>query len=66
MRLTFKYPVYPTKTQEQTLLDWFDHLCELQNSARNNRKQAHETEGRFVTQYEQQAPLTAGRAKYDD
>ena len=53
MRLTFQYPVYPTKTQEQTLLAWFDHLCELQNSARNNRKFAHETEGRFVRQSDQ-------------
>ena len=66
MRLTFQYPVYPTKTQEQTLLDYFDHLCELQNSARNNRKFAHETEGRFVTQSDQQALLTVARAKYDD
>ena len=66
MRLTFKYPVYPTKTQEEILLLWFDHLCELQNSARGNRKHAHQTEGRFVTQFEQQALLTVARAKYDD
>ena len=31
MKLTFEYPVYPTKTQEATLLGWLDHLCELQN-----------------------------------
>ena len=66
MRLTFKYPLYPTKTEAQTLLEWFDHLCELQNSARNNRKFAHEAEGRFVTQSEQQALLTVAREKYDD
>ncbi|MCY3742282.1 MAG: transposase [Candidatus Poribacteria bacterium] len=66
MRLTFKYPVYPTKTQETTLLAWFDHLCELQNSARNNRKYAYEEEGRFVSQGEQQALLTTAREKYDD
>ena len=66
MRLTFKYPVYPTKTQEHTLLGWFDHLCELQNSARHHRKFAHEAEGRFVTQSEQQALLTVAREKYDD
>ncbi len=66
MRLTFQYPVYPTKTQEQTLLDYFGHLCELQNSARNNRKFAHEEEGRFVTQGEQEKLLTAAREKYDD
>ena len=66
MRLTFKDPVYPTKTQAQTLLTWFDHLCELQNSARNHRKFAYEEESRFVTQYEQQGLLTVARAKYDD
>ena len=66
MRLTFKYPVYPTKTQQETLLDWLDHLCELQNSARNNRKYAYEEEGRFVSQGEQEKLLTAAREKYDD
>ena len=66
MKLTFTYPVYPTKTQERTLFEWLDHLCELQNSARNNRKHTHETEGRFVTQYEQQSLLTIAREKYDD
>ena len=66
MRLTFKYPVYPTKTQETTLLAWFDHLCELQNSARNNRKFAHEEEGRFVSRYDQEHLLKVAREKYDD
>ena len=37
MKLTFKYPVYPTQTQAQTLFEWLDHLCELQNSARHDR-----------------------------
>ena len=66
MRLTFKYPVYPTQTQETTLLAWFDHLCELHNSARNNRKFAHETEGRFVSRYDQEQLLKVAREKYDD
>ena len=66
MRLTFEYPVYPTKTQAQTLLEWFDHLCELQNSARNNRKFAHEEEGRFVSRYDQEQLLKVAREKYDD
>ena len=66
MILNFKYPVYPTKTQEQTLLAWFDHLCELQNSARNNRKHAYETEGRFVSRYDQEQLLKVAREKYDD
>ena len=66
MKLTFRYPVYPTKTQEQTLLGWFDHLCELQNSARNNRKFVHEEEGRFVSRYDQEQLLKVAREKYDD
>ena len=66
MKLTFKYPVYPTQTQAHTLFEWLDHLCELQNSARHDRIVARETENRFVTQYDQQALLTAARSKYDD
>ena len=66
MKLTFKYPVYPTQTQAHTLLEWLDHLCELQNSARHDRIVVRETENRFVTQYDQQALLTVARKKYDD
>ena len=66
MRRTFKYPVYPTRTQETTLLQWFDHLCELQNSARHDRIVAKEVEDRFVTLSEQQDKLTVAREKYDD
>ena len=66
MRLTFKFPIYPTKTQEQTLLAWLDHLCELQNSARHDRLVALETENRFVSLSDQQDLLTAAREKYDD
>ena len=66
MRLTFKYPVYPTQEEERTLEKWFDHLCELQNSARNNRKFAYETEGRFVSRYDQEQLLKVAREKYDD
>ena len=66
MKLTFRYPVYPTKTQETTLLKWLDHLCDLQNSARHDRLVAHETEGAFVSLTDQQQLLTAAREKYDD
>ena len=66
MRLTFKYPIYPTPEEERTLLAWFDHLCDLQNSARNNRKFAHEEEGRFVSRYDQEHLLKVAREKYDD
>ena len=53
MILTFKYRIYPRKEQEQTLLEWFEHLCDLQNSARLNRIRAWE-EGRSVSRYEQE------------
>ena len=66
MRLTFKYPVYPTQAQEKTLLKWLDNLCELQNSARHDRLVALETENRFVSLSDQQDLLTAAREKYDD
>ena len=66
MKLTFRYPLRPTKSQEQTFLDWFEHLKDLQNSARDNRKYAYEEEGRFVTLNEQQTLLTEARKKYDD
>ena len=48
------------------MFEWLDHLCELQNSARHDRIVVRETENRFVTQYDQQALLTAARKKYDD
>ena len=66
MRLAFKYPVYPTQEEERTLEKWLDHLCELQNAARNNHKFAHETEGRFVSRYDQEQLLKVAREKYDD
>ena len=66
MRLTFKYPVYPIQEEERTLEKWLDHLCELQNSARDNRKFAHEEEGRFVSRYDQEHLLKVAREKYDD
>ena len=66
MRLTFRYPVYPTRTQEITLLSWLDHLCELQNSARHDRKVAWETAGERVSCNEQQKKLTVAREKYAD
>ena len=66
MRRTFRYPVYPTKAQEITLFQWLDHLCELQNSARHDRKVAWETEGERVSCNDQQKKLTVARKKYAD
>ena len=66
MELTSVYPVYPTKTQETTLCEWLDHLCELQNSARHDRKVAWETEGERVSYNDQSRKLTIAREKYAD
>ena len=66
MRLTFKYPVYPTKAQEQTLFEWLDHLCQLQNSARHDRLVAWETEHTSVSLNDQQKKLRSAREKYAD
>ena len=48
------------------MLAWFDHLCELQNSARHDRLVAYETEGIFVSLSDQQTLLRQARKKYDD
>ena len=66
MKLTFRYPVHPTKTQETTLLRWLDHLCELRNSARHDRKVAWETEGERVSYNDQSRKLKVAREKYED
>ena len=66
MRLTFKYPVYPTQEEERILEKWFVHLCDLQNSARHDRLVAYETEGAFVSLSDQQTLLRVAREKYDD
>ncbi len=66
MKLTFRYPVYPTQTQETTLEQWLAHLCELQNSARHDRKVAWETAGERVSCNAQQKKLTVAREKYAD
>ncbi len=66
MKLTFKYPVYPTQTQQTTLLQWLEHLCHLQNSARHDRIVAWETHDESVSLNAQQKKLTVAREKYDD
>ena len=66
MIMTYKYALRPTKTQEQKLLDWLEHLCELHNSARLNRIRAYQKEGVSVSYYEQQKLLTQARVKYDE
>ena len=66
MKLTFRYPVYPTKIQETTLFKWLDHLCELQNAARHDRKVAWETEKERVSYNDQSHKLKVAREKYAD
>ena len=47
-------------------MKWLAHLCELQNSARHDRKVAWETEGEKVSCSEQKNKLTVARKKYAD
>lgn len=63
---TFKYRLYPSKTQQRQLMEWLERLCELHNSARNNRMAVYEIEQRSVSFNEQSALLTQARAKFDD
>ena len=46
------------------MLDWLDHLCELQNSARLNRIRAYEEEGCSVSFAEQCRILTQARKRH--
>ena len=58
--------MYPTQPQETILEQWLIHLCDLQNSARHDRKVAWETEGTSVSLNDQQKKLTVAREKYAD
>ena len=67
MKLTFRYPVYPThSTENWTLFQLLDYLRDLQNSERHDRKVAWETEGQRVSVNDQQKKLQVARENYDD
>jgi putative transposase len=54
---TFKYPLYPTKSQAAILLDWVEACRQLYNGALEHRIGAYK-KGNSVTKYEQFGELT--------
>ena len=56
-RVTFR--LYPTRQQKETLLDWRQMRCELDNAAVANLQTQYERFGRSVDYFEQQNCLPA-------
>ncbi len=57
MRLTFRYRLYPTKTQEARLNEWLESLRPLYNFALAERRDTYREEKRSVSVYEQKRAL---------
>lgn len=65
-RRAFKYRVYPTKSQEQTLIEWLDRCRELHNAAIEERHEAwkHGTSIYFKDQSAQLPTIKNDRPEY--
>lgn len=59
---TFRYPLYPTRVQEEALTGWLAACCDLYNGALQERRDAWRKQRRAVSLYEQQRSLTEIRA----
>lgn len=55
---TFRYPLHPTRAQEETLVGWLVACCDLYNGALQERRAAWKAQRRCVTLYDQQKSLT--------
>lgn len=59
---TFRYPLRPTKSQEDALDHWRAACCELYNAALQERRDAWRKQRKSITYYDQQKELTELRA----
>ena len=57
MRKAFKYRLYPTKKQEQTLFWTLSRCRELYNAALSERRDAYRMSGKSISYYEQKRDL---------
>src|SRR5438874_2352802 len=57
MRKAFKYRLYPTKKQEQTLFLTLSRCRELYNAALSERRDAYRMSGKSISYYEQKCDL---------
>jgi putative transposase len=63
MRKAFKYRLYPTRQQEQTLFWTLSRCRELYNAALAERKDAYQMAGKSVSYYEQKRDLPEIKAE---
>jgi putative transposase len=63
MKKAFKYRLYPTKQQEQTLFWTLTRCRELYNAALAERKEAYQMAGKSVSYYEQKRDLPEIKAE---
>ena len=59
---TFRYPLYPTKAQEDVLSGWLRACCDLYNGALQERRDAWRQNGRSIGLFEQGRSLTEIRS----
>jgi putative transposase len=55
---TFRYPLYPTRAQEEVLLGWLASCCDLYNGALQERRDAWRKQWRSVSYEDQTRSLT--------
>ena len=65
MRKTFKYRLYPTKAQAESLRGQLSEACRLYNAALQERIEAYATHRQSINYYDQAAQLTEIRAAGD-
>ena len=65
MRKTFKYRLYPTKAQAESLRVQLSEACRLYNAALQERIEAYATQRKSINYYDQAAQLTEIRAAGD-
>ncbi len=63
MKKAFKYRLYPTKKQEQTLFWTLSRCRELYNAALAERKEAYQRSGKSISYYEQKRDLPEIKAE---
>ena len=65
MRKTFKYRLYPTKAQAESLRVQLSEACRFYNAALQERIEAYATHRKSINYYDQAAQLTEMRAAGD-
>ncbi|MGH3086480.1 MAG: RNA-guided endonuclease InsQ/TnpB family protein, partial [Rubrobacteraceae bacterium] len=65
MRLSYRYRLYPTASQEAKLEEWLESLRLLYNFALAERRDAREAEKRSVSVYQQKRSLPSLKQRFE-